>query len=501
MAKFTENLSNLIKAGELDITTREAVEDELEKARREAEPAAFALTYEESRIVIRAMNVLDTLLILNDDDDEKAEALLPNALESRGIKMEQIVEMAERVYTGNWYTFLLSSGYRPANDRAGFVLDAYVDGKNIHGILPIEDFPAVYDPKATQDEKRVALGLPENAKFIPVAERDMLGMFREKSTVTLTPIIESAELGKPPREIAYPKAKVVREYFENRYTYNDTNTIYMKMNDGQIVQSQVDLSLVNPLPGVEITSAKVKTPDHDMVYRIVCSYWLSGQREFTDAGICKSLYQANTPEKRDYYNGLIIDMMNDVIKIDMGSVGSYYGVDKWTKTGHVLPIEIDELTATNMYGERKYRRYRLTKEPIYLSYSQLMNQIARYSREALDTPVNKTPDILALHFYLLERIDAIPNLSRVILYDTLFEHLGINSSKGSDRNKRSNIRTKTRIILNDWKKRRFIKGWHEETADGKRVEIDKDGKAKRGVSSYCIVIEGIPKLNPSRGEA
>lgn len=500
MAKHTENsLYDLIKAGELDITTREAVEDELEKARREAEPAAFALTYDESRTVIRAVNVLDTLLILNDEDDDKAEALLPNALESRGIIMEQIVEMAERVYTGNWYTFLLSSEYRPSTDRVGLVLDAYVDGEYRHGILPIEDFPAVYDPKATQDEKRVALGLPENAKFVTTAERDIMGIFRGKSLKTTN--TDNQKLGNPPRVIAYPKGIVVREYFDNKIPYNDTHTIYTKMRDGTLAKSYASLSLTNPLPGVEITGAKDKTPDHDMVYRIICSYWLSGQTRFSDAGICKSLYQANTPDKRDYYHNLIMDMMGDMIKVDMGSVGSYYGVEKWTKTGHVLPIEIDDMVVPNMYGEHPFRIYRITQEPIYLSYSRLMNQIARYPRAALDTPVNKTSDILTLHLYLLDRLASIPKMSRVILYDTIFEHLGISTDKKAEMKKKSNLRSKIRIMLNDWKKRKFIKGWHEETADGKRVEIDKDGKAKRGVSSHCIVIEGIPQLTGKRGNA
>lgn len=189
---MTNDFDELIKTGAIDITTREAVENESDRDARAAEPDAYALTYEEGLTVIRAHNIIETVLIQNDfitvDETTRTRVFTLNpdstqkiidAFIARGLDPDDLHALADRVLSGNWYTLLLSSQYSPGKGKGpGFFLIANVNGKRDEGILRIEDYPAVYDG-SSRTAQRDALKLPKDAGFLFSAEQDTLTTLRQ----------------------------------------------------------------------------------------------------------------------------------------------------------------------------------------------------------------------------------------------------------------------------------------------------------------------------------
>lgn len=320
------------------------------------------------------------------------------------------------------------------------------------------------------------------------------------------------DIERPPIWIVHPKDAITRHYMKNDIPIGRDDSglqrvkkVVMPMEGAKdahalAILNPVDItpSITSPMDGVQIQARTPRTKEHDDVFRLICSYSAAGRKYFTDAGLCKTVYRSNTPEQRDRVNAIIKDMLPDIIKIDTGTMGDYYNFKRQTITGQVLPLEIYEETTSNVHGVSTYRLYKLIKEPILLQWATMLKQLNRYPRALLNTPVYKTPEILSLHFYLLDRLSDIPRLSNRILYDSIFERL---TSENGDTQKlspkqKTAIRSKVRLMLQAWQQMKIIKGWHEETKDRRRIVFEKNGKPKRGTVSYCIVIEGTPKLLP-----
>lgn len=323
------------------------------------------------------------------------------------------------------------------------------------------------------------------------------------------------DIERPPIWIVHPKDAITRHYMKNDIPIGRDDSglqrvkkVVMPMEGAKdahalAILNPVDItpSITSPMDGVQIQARTPRTKEHDDIFRLICSYSAAGQTYFTDAGLCKTVYRSNTPEQRDRVNAIIKDMLPDIIKIDTGTMGDYYDFKRQTITGQVLPLEIYEETTSNIHGVSTYRLYRLTTEPILLRWATMLNQLNRYPRALLNTPVSKTTEILSLHFYLLDRLSNIPRLSNRILYDSIFEHLASENGDTQELSakQKTAIRSKVRLMLQAWQQMKVIKGWHEETKDRRRIVFEKNGKSKRGTVSYCIVIEGTPKLLPAGG--
>lgn len=190
---MTNNIDELIKRGEIDITTRDSVEDEADRKKRAAEPSAYALSYEEAVTVKQAHNIIETVLIQNDFvtvdstthtrvftlNPDSTEKIL-EAFEQRGLDPDQLYNLADSVLSANWYTLLISTQYTPGNGRNfGFYLVANVNGQRDEGILKIEDFPQIYDHSETRTKQRDALRLPKDAAFLYSMELDTITTLRQ----------------------------------------------------------------------------------------------------------------------------------------------------------------------------------------------------------------------------------------------------------------------------------------------------------------------------------
>lgn len=106
-------------------------------------------------------------------------------------------------------------------------------------------------------------------------------------------------------------------------------------------------------------------------------------------------------------------------------------------------------------------------EPILYQYARLKRQVISGPMGMLCVPVNQNQRVITAKHYLIRRIQQkTKNKDVAILYRTLYEKVGINSSS---RTKLSRFRKGVCELLNSWKKQEFIKDWREENSMGETV--------------------------------
>lgn len=109
----------------------------------------------------------------------------------------------------------------------------------------------------------------------------------------------------------------------------------------------------------------------------------------------------------------------------------------------------------------------LLDTPLLYQYADLVNQVARWPFESLNTPVNKDSDTIVIQGELMRRISAMrksPTLSKTITYQHLYDCLG----KDLTRKQKMSIRTNVRTILADWIVKDEITAY-EEITRGKTI--------------------------------
>lgn len=183
-------IDEMIKNGDIDITTIEAVEDEADKRRREKEPNAYALTYDEAVTIHRANNIFETVALRNgyitiDDTtgsrvysmDDTVSKLTIAALKDHGIDTDELKTLIDRVYDGDFFFITLSDSYEPEPGKIGLSMMYQINGVKQSGILKIEDYPTIYT-STSRTEEREALGLPSSAKYLYSAEHSIVSLLR-----------------------------------------------------------------------------------------------------------------------------------------------------------------------------------------------------------------------------------------------------------------------------------------------------------------------------------
>ena len=141
--------------------------------------------------------------------------------------------------------------------------------------------------------------------------------------------------------------------------------------------------------------------------------------------------------------------------------------------GVLLPSEILDEEIISLNGkEVKDCIHFFRNSPLY-DYADGKNQISHIPTAMLDVPVNNTKEIIELKGYLLRRITEMRNtkskLGNVIMYDTIFQYLKIDTENSNTLyDKKKKIRKRVRKILEEWQKRGYIEDFTEQK-DGATV--------------------------------
>lgn len=183
-------IDEMIKNGDIDITTIEAVENKADKRRREKEPDAYALTYDEAVTILRANNIFEAVALRNgyitiDDTtgsrvynmDDTVSKLTITAFKDHGIDADELKTLIDRVYDGDFFSIMLTNSYEPEPGKMGFSMLSQINGVKQSGILKIEDYPTIYT-STSRTEEREALGLPTSAKYLYSAEFSIILLLR-----------------------------------------------------------------------------------------------------------------------------------------------------------------------------------------------------------------------------------------------------------------------------------------------------------------------------------
>ena len=521
--KSQSDYEELIKAGKLDITTREAVENEADHEARKAEPGEYALTYLQHVLLLRAANTITTVLLkdnktttdtttgekFNVIDDATAQKIR-REWRKRNIRIDRLENIVS-VLHGDYYMLCISTAYHPPINSPGFSLFACVDGMETGGFLSYENFPQIYD-QSSRKEQREALGLPDKVKYLFTAEKALLEQ--------IAPLIVTKQSVAPhiPKDIVILKDKITHKYLNNEYEYdNGVRTTTRTPSAGEkkddmpfTFVTRTTASLEHLPAGATLGGKFTVTKFHNDVFNAIISFCADCKNwplTLYDGGICEHIKISNTQENRDKVNEVMLNFGGDWLTIDSASTSEQFGFERKKISDNVVSFLVEETIIPTKDGTTTVRKYYIKNIPILLYYNTLMrnsngaSQILRLPRSVLARPQEldetegkkratsyNTQANRDLKMYLAQRVKAIPAISNVILYETIFDELGITGDTASARNKKSDTRKHVRQILNTFKKEKLIKGWYEETPDGKRITIDKNGNAPRGTVSRAIIV-------------
>lgn len=290
-----------------------------------------------------------------------------------------------------------------------------------------------------------------------------------------------------PDEITFPKDLVTRKLFNNELPTGKTGRV---ISGGEItltdkagkkakapIAAIVTVSLLDLPPNVQIT--RTMGPTDNAVFRAACSLWAAGNSIFTG----QAIYAAMTGNPDAKATQAMLDTIDECwtrqtstqLELDTGTVSNAYGFAQWKKNRRVIEGGKDTITIWNQFGQTTTTVYTMLEEPMLQTYANAINQIARFPRAVLNTPINKTPDIIALQNFMLDHICAIPRISNHILYETIWKvmHIPVTPPETNPtpeqkkqfqnmvERRKEKIRNHIRKMLAYWKEIKFITRWKE----------------------------------------
>lgn len=219
------------------------------------------------------------------------------------------------------------------------------------------------------------------------------------------------------------------------------------------------------------------------VYNAIISLYVDGKNEYITPQMIYQTMTGNkktnlTPKNHQYaaINESIKKLMYVRMVIDASEEAKAFGIDMFKYEGPAINAE--KITAS-MNGTTTETLH-ILKEPTLYTYAARKNQIGRIDIGLLNSPVNKTEEIIVLQGYLYRRILTMKRskkMSNTIVYNTIYEQIGIPAgSDNATKKKKYKIREATKRILTFWKGKEqgFISGYSEN---------------KRGKEYYSINIE------------
>jgi len=278
-----------------------------------------------------------------------------------------------------------------------------------------------------------------------------------------------------PDEIVHPIDRVTRLVFDNKIPLNSEKKvksgkeITVTTETGQKVKEPIapiiTYTLLDLPPGIQI-SRKMNIYDNN-VYNAVCSLFDKGNTQFTGTDI----YRTMTGNSKAQPTQATLDTIHESwlrftsaqLIVDTGTMGDAYNFKRWIKGRRIIEGVWDTGIVKNQHGYFRTTFYTMLERPILLDYSEALNQVVRYPLSWHNTPINKTPEIIALQSLILDHINAIPAISNHILYETLWEKLNLpQDTPATRRKKEAVLRKHVHKMLDYWKGLGIISNWGEE---------------------------------------
>ena len=270
-----------------------------------------------------------------------------------------------------------------------------------------------------------------------------------------------------PKEWVAPIDKVSSKAFNGMLNYGRFEKIALeKKGSKKEITTIINIDFDDLGKNVVLSGRKELEPFDRDVHDAIVSLYVGGNELITP----QMIYQVLTGNPNVRLTGnrqkeiseSITKCMFTRVDLDASEDAKAYGFENLKYQGSLIAAE--KITA-KLNGQVT-EALRVFRPPILYEYADKKNQIARFDIKLLNTPVNKTREIITLQGYLQRRIVAMKGskLSKNILYDTIYSQIQIEAeTDGALKKKKSKIREQIREILNDWKAKEFIKDYKEET--------------------------------------
>lgn len=266
-----------------------------------------------------------------------------------------------------------------------------------------------------------------------------------------------------PKNVVIPKDKVSNSFFNNEIPEGVIQPVGTERKSSRKeLTAKVSIDF-GELEGVAIS--KNITPYDREVHDAIVSLYIDGENDYITPLMIYRAMTGNSkaklnPKQQQAIKDSVTKCSMTRIRIDAKEEADSYKMDKLIYEGNLIYTKMVSGTHKGKTSDWIY----IMERPVLYDYANSKGQIARAEIGLLDTPVSKNEETIILQGYLLKRILTMQNskMSRNILYETVYKQLDIQAaSKASLDNKRKKIRDSSKKILDDWKEKKFIKGYKE----------------------------------------
>jgi hypothetical protein len=297
-----------------------------------------------------------------------------------------------------------------------------------------------------------------------IKNRDKL----DPSNIDITDIDPKAIVNtKYPVNFLTPTDKVSNLAFSNELTGGQIQQLAMERRGSKKqITTLVSINFDNLNGSVQIKGRKELTTYDRGVHDAIITLYVDGGNEYITP---QMIYQVMTgnPKARlekkqaEAISDSITKCMYSRVIIDASGEAKAYGFDSFKYDGSLISGE--RVTAT--LNGNVLECLHILRKPVLYELASLKNQIGRFDIKLLNTPINKTEEIITLQGYLYRRILSMKgnsSLSKTILYETVYNQLEIKAaSDGALRKKKAKLRDQIKTILDYWKQEKFIAGYCE----------------------------------------
>lgn len=285
---------------------------------------------------------------------------------------------------------------------------------------------------------------------------------------------------RKPGSFLSPVDKVSNKAFEGMLNSNTPLALAMeKKGSKKPITTMVSINF-DDMQGVTIRGRKELTPYDREVHDAIVTLFVEGGNDIITLQMIYRTITGDpnarlTAKQAEAISNSITKLMYSNITIDAtDELKAYYGVDDFKYNGYLLTIERVIATVNNNVLDAIH----ILRLPILYEYANYKNQIGRVDIKLLNTPVNKSEEVITLQNYLMRRVLSIKGsskLSPTIVYDTVYERLEVDApTQGALRKKKAGVRKNIKSILDYWKKEGFIIAYTEN---------------KRGQEVYSVTIQ------------
>lgn len=315
----------------------------------------------------------------------------------------------------------------------------------------------------------------------------------EPTATTLASVVT-----KSPQQAILLTDKLSRDYFDGGISTNPAEPSRYgleRVGSKKEITTTAYLTFDNLPQGVSIPEAVANNPDAEVVHQAYCSLYDGNDTDcFTYQMIYRTIVNDPdariTPEWQKRIHEATNLMMGSNITIDSEQEATAYGHSIMSYDGKVLAAE---RVTRKINGQVVDGCIHLLREPILFSLAKGKGQIARIDPSVLPVSLDNSSLVVRLKNYLQHRIEGVRGKqSNKILFDTLYKEMGIPTGKeGTARKQQHDLRLKVYVILNDWKKSKYLRGYQLES---ETKTLYKSPTAAKGKTIRAIIVFPAKKI-------